>query len=136
MDKQEALNKLWQSSRAFIAPGLANEMLALWRLKPVVGERASKYQRVATMLCGQQERVVSVDEVALKIAAKLGCPKFENPMTGVGSAAEWNGTGACAQIALKECLELPGLLVPGLAWTLRRAGTYVPDIWVQKQKAV
>ena len=53
-------------------------------------------------------------------------------MQGVGSAAEWDVYGCCVQIALKEGLELPGKIYPGLASALQVADAEVPDDWVEQ----
>ena len=128
MDKQEALEAMCKYHRAIIAPALANEIRAAWGLKPMKGVKASTlggYVRDPDALA------VSMDQVALSIATKLECPEFENPMLGRGSAAEWDTYGCCVQIAVKEGLNILGQIYPGLAAALRKAGTEVPDEWVE-----
>jgi hypothetical protein len=123
VDKQEALNFMWENCRAPVAPEKANEIRAAWGLKPVKGVRAGAYRAMVT---DPDALAVSVDAVALAIATKLECPEFSNPMQGVGSAAEWDVLGCCVQIALKEGLTVPGKIYPGLATALKSAGVDVP----------
>lgn len=128
VDKQEALSFMWENCRALVAPDKANEIRAVWGLKPVKGVKAGAYRAVVR---DPDALAVSVDTVALAIATKLECPEFSNPMQGVGSAAEWEVWGCCVQIALKEGLTLPGKVYPGLAAALSCVGAEVPKELVE-----
>ena len=46
VDKQEALSFMWENCRALVAPEKANEVRAVWGLKPVKGVKAGTYRAV------------------------------------------------------------------------------------------
>ena len=127
MNKQEALKTIWKNARAIVTPDFANEIRAAWGLPPIKGVKAGM---LGGFVRDPNALAVSMSTVALAITTRLDCPEFRNPMLGAGSGAEWDVYGCCVQIALKEELELPGKIYPGLASALRAAGTEVPDDWV------